>query len=101
MLAVQQCIASHISYGASCAAVETLRAQNNSLHVTMERLLGTNSELGTKVNSQAAHISSLEAALAEARAKGPAPPASVEPAGVHACKPLPPRICLTTFKPIC
>lgn len=61
--------------------MENLRAQNNALHVTMERLLGTNSELGNKVNSQAARISSLEAALEEARASGPAPPAAAEPAG--------------------
>ncbi|BDA42732.1 hypothetical protein COCOBI_03-6250 [Coccomyxa sp. Obi] len=62
-------------------AVENLRAQNNALHVTMERLLGANSELGNKVNSQAARISSLEAAVAEAHASHPAPPTASEPAG--------------------
>ncbi|CAL8467616.1 g7154 [Coccomyxa elongata] len=63
------------------AAVENLRAQNNALHVTMERLLGTNSELGNKVNSQAARISSMEAAVEEAHVSRPAPPAASEPAG--------------------
>lgn len=53
----------------------------------MERLLGTNSELGNKVNSQAARISSLEAAVEEAHASRSASPAVSEPAGRNAWHP--------------
>jgi hypothetical protein len=67
----------------SSAAVENLRAKNNALHVSMEKLLGTNSELAANFNSQVMRLSALEAQLAEAKAQRPAAPAAVQPAGGH------------------
>lgn len=71
--------------------MENLRAKNNALHVSMEKLLGTNSELAAKFNSQAMRISALEAGLAEAQAQRPAAPAAAQPAGGHLLPDNPPE----------
>jgi hypothetical protein len=56
------------------AAAAGLRQQTKALHVTVDKLLGSNSELADKVNAQAAQLAGLQAQVARAPAAAVAAP---------------------------
>lgn len=49
------------------AVLASLKAQNNTLHVTTERLVDTNSELMERLNRQSAQVAALQSALLSAQ----------------------------------
>ena len=50
------------------AVLSSLKAQNNALHVTTEKLVSTNSELMERLNRQSEQVRALQDALAKAQA---------------------------------
>ena len=46
--------------------LSSLKAQNNALHVTTEKLVSTNSELMERLNRQSEQVAALQNALAKA-----------------------------------
>ena len=50
------------------AVLSSLKAQNNALHVTTEKLVTTNSELMERLNRQSEQVQALQDALAMAQA---------------------------------
>lgn len=49
------------------AVLASLKAQNNALHVTTEKLVSTNSELMERVNKQSEQVAALQDALSRAQ----------------------------------
>ncbi len=80
--------------------LSSLKAQNNALHVTTEKLVSSNSELMERLNRQSEQVAALQNALAKAPAaqaprqqEAPRQQTAGELAGTPDCTHLLPSMC--------